>query len=177
MPPSPRQAWGTRLLAWDARWSDRLARTVESRPRRAAAVLLAHSGDSPLWLAIGTLAFLFGEDTWRVLGMRILVATVAGATVATLGKWIFRRNRPARPSGGLFVWVDRHAFPSGHATRAGCVVTLLAFPLPDWAAGLLVVWAVLVALARVGLRLHYLTDVLAGLAAGTLTGLLIQAAL
>jgi undecaprenyl-diphosphatase len=177
VPPPDRQGPGARLLAWDARASDRLARTVESRSWRVAAVLLAHSGDSPLWLAVGTLALLLGGGPGRVLGTRILVATLMGGMVATLGKWIFRRNRPARPSGGLFLWVDRHAFPSGHATRAGCVVTLLAFALPTWAAGLLVVWAVLVALARVGLRLHYLTDVLAGLAAGCLTGLLIQAAL
>jgi membrane-associated phospholipid phosphatase len=170
VPASPERGHFSRLLAWDVRCSARLAAIGQTRPWRWFALLLAHSGDSPLWLAGGVAGLLWGGPVGRAAGLRIVVATLAGGVTATLAKWVFRRGRPAPSSGGLYLSLDRHAFPSGHATRAGCVVVSLALLLPGWETGLLAAWAGLVSLARVALGAHYLLDVAAGLLLGVLIG-------
>jgi undecaprenyl-diphosphatase len=159
-----------RLLTADAELSLRL--TVPSGPLRLMALIVAHSGDSPLWLVGAAAALILDEPAWRCFGVRVLAATLVGGITATLLKWIFRRGRPGESVAGLYSSrFDRHAFPSGHASRTGCMAVLLAPLLPGWGAGLLTIWAGLVSLARVALRAHYLSDVIAGLVLGALAGL------
>jgi len=160
-----------RLLRADAALSARLA--LPPGPLRWLALLLAHSGNSPLWLAGGTAAALWGDLFWRAAGVRVLAGTVAGGVAATILKFAFRRRRPGQSFAGLYSRLDQHAFPSGHATRAGCVTVVLASLLPGWAAALLAAWAGLVCLARVSLQVHYLLDVLVGLLVGGLVGALL----
>ncbi|HEC34608.1 MAG TPA: phosphatase PAP2 family protein [Chloroflexi bacterium] len=164
-----------RLLVTDAAFSAYLA--VPAGPMRLLALLIAHSGDSPLWLAGALAALLWGAPPWPSLGLRVLAATVAGGATATLLKWFFRRSRPGGPATGLYSRLDRHAFPSGHATRVACTAVILAPLLPGWGIGLLVAWAGLVSLARVALQIHYLFDVIVGMALGGLIGLVLAAAL
>jgi undecaprenyl-diphosphatase len=65
---------------------------------------------------------------------------------------------------------DPHSFPSGHAARA-ILIGVLAIGLgPGWLAILLGVWAPLVALARVAMGLHYLSDIVAGAVLGAIAG-------
>lgn len=106
----------------------------------------------------------------RPLGGRVLVANLAGAIAATLLKWLFRRRRPGPSFAALYTRLDRMSFPSGHATRVGCMVLLLAPLLPGWATAALILWTVGVAWARVALGVHYLSDALAGLALGAILG-------
>ena len=160
------------LLEADAALSARMA--LPPGPLRWVAITVAHSGDSPLWIAAGLAALLWGENPWwTVFGIRTMAATVAGGTAATLLKALFRRQRPAPPIGRLYARVDRHAFPSGHATRIGSMVALLAPILPAWGAALLGAWAGLVCLSRVALQAHFLADVTAGLLIGGLLGLIL----
>jgi len=165
----PRPSSLERLLAADVSLSARLA--LPNGPLRWLALLVAHSGDSPLWLAGAAAALLWGDPAWQPVGVRALAATLVGGTGAILLKVLFRRRRPGESFAGLYSRLDRHAFPSGHATRAGCMVVTLSPLLPGWGAGLLAAWAVLVCLARVALQVHYLSDVTAGLALGGLLGL------
>ena len=161
------------VVGWDVACSRRLARLRRVRPVRWMALVLAHSGDSPLWMAIAIGLLLWGGATGSSIGRRILVATILGGGTATLLKWVFRRERPGASFAGLYARLDRHAFPSGHATRAGCVTAGLAPLAPAGGACLLIAWAVLVCLARVVLGVHYLMDVLVGLAIGGALGLLL----
>lgn len=160
-----------RLLFADATLSARLA--APPGPWRLLALLVAHSGDSPLWLVGALAALRWGYPPWPSLGSRTLVATLTGGLIAALLKWLFRRSRPGEPSASLYSRLDRHAFPSGHATRAACVTVVLAPLLPGWGAGLLAIWAGLVSLARVALQVHYLLDVIVGLAVGGGIGLVL----
>ncbi len=163
------QAHLDRILHTDANLSARLA--VRKGSLRKLALLVAHSGDSILWIAGAVAAFLWGEAAWPSFGLRTLVGTAASGAVSTSLKWLIRRHRPGGPSAGLYARIDQHAFPSGHATRAGCIAVVLAPLLPGWGAGLLAIWAAMVALARVSLRVHYLLDVTVGLVLGSLVGL------
>jgi len=162
-----------RLAALDRHLSARLALPREARLGRLVALLVAHTGDSLLWLLAAGAALLLGEPAWRDGGLRVLAATLVGGGAAAALKWLIRRQRPAGERGVLYASLDRHAFPSGHAVRGAALAVLLAPLLAPWGWVLLPLWAGLVGLARVALQVHFPSDI----AGGWLIGLLIGAVL
>jgi undecaprenyl-diphosphatase len=64
---------------------------------------------------------------------------------------------------------DRFSFPSGHSITAFAIAVSLGLFYPAIFPGLLFL-AVSVALSRILLGMHFLTDVLAGAALGTVLG-------
>lgn len=163
--------WLRRLLHLDEIISSQLA--AVGKPLERPAILIAHSGDAPLWLALGLGAAIWGGALGRELGLRIAIATLVGSGTAAVLKQVFRRGRPGKPFAALYHHIDQHAFPSAHATRSACITISLAPLLPVWGVILMGLWADLVALARVTLRIHFFLDVTGGLALGTLLGLLL----
>ena len=93
------------------------------------------------------------------------------AFVLTL-KFSFKRRRPDGDWGDIYRSTDPHSFPSGHATRAFLLGTMGILLGPAWAAALLVILAPLVALGRVAMGVHYLSDILVGAVLGILGGIL-----
>jgi undecaprenyl-diphosphatase len=81
----------------------------------------------------------------------------------------FRRKRPSGQRGQLYFSFDHHSFPSGHAARVAALAIVLGSAYPAFALPL-AVWALLVALSRVALGVHYLFDVIVGIAAGVVIG-------
>jgi len=158
-----------RLFAADARASARLAQRA-ARPGllRAAAIVLAHSGDSPLWLAAVLLALWLGSAFWRREAQIGLAGIALTAAVVQLLKLTVRRPRPEGQWGQGYRKLDPHSFPSGHAARAAALAALALWLGPLWWAAVLVIWAPLVSLARVVMGVHYLSDVAVGAAVGLL---------
>jgi undecaprenyl-diphosphatase len=119
---------------------------------------------------IVVVAVVNGPSTYR-MAARLVVAIVATALVVKAGKLLTGRVRPEGEWGGSYRRGDPHAFPSGHAARAFLLAALgFAFG-PAWLGPVLAVWAVLVALSRVALGVHYVSDVVAGAALGVCCGL------
>lgn len=118
------------------------------------------------------LVLALGTPEWRARSLWMLVGILITA-VAVFGlKLLVRRRRPAGEWGQIYRRTDPHSFPSGHAARAA-MLALLALTLgPGWFAVLLCLWAPLVMLARVGMGVHYLSDVLAGALLGVGVGAL-----
>ena len=136
------------------------------------AVILAHSGDSWLCMAVFGLVWLIGGHDARRLAVLFAAAVVLQALIIFPLKQAIRRERPQGEWGSIYRTIDPHSFPSGHATRAALLV-VLAFGLgsaPAWLGWALLAWAPLVSLARVGTGVHYLTDVLGGILIGLLMG-------
>ncbi|NPA92167.1 MAG: phosphatase PAP2 family protein [Chloroflexi bacterium] len=159
-----------RILAWDAALTARLRLPEDARGWRTLAALLAHSGDSWFWLAGLGVVWAVGPAAWRERAGVAFVAVFVTAGVVLGLKFLFRRQRPEGTWGQIYRATDPHSFPSGHAAR-GALLTVLAWGLISWQAGLLVaVWAGLMALARVAMGVHYLSDVLAGMLLGALLG-------
>ena len=154
------------LLAYDETLSARIADFGADGLPRAIAWLLARTGDSILWLIIS------GVLIWQQspLGWILLITVVVTAALTGIAKGIFRRQRPTEK---WAIATDKYAFPSGHAARAGAIAVAMSFAFPSWTIAWLL-WAVLVALARVALSRHYLSDVIAGLIFGILVSLLLQ---
>ena len=105
-----------------------------------------------------------GNRRLRQAGLAALLAVLASGLLANLGKLLFEMPRPT-PS-------ESFGFPSGHASTTFAVAGALsqAFPV---AAPLFYLVAVLVGVARLYDRSHFVTDVIAGGFLGSLTGFLI----
>lgn len=159
-----------RLLAHDHRWTEALRLRSEHRVGRALAAFLAHSGDSWFWAAGLAVVFWRGQPDSKVWALRLFVAIAGLAASVLLIKFVFRRRRPEGEWGGLYRRTDPHSFPSGHAARAFLIAAVVAVWGPAWLAPLVVLWAPLVALARVAMGLHFVSDVIGGAALGLAAG-------
>ena len=165
-----RVSWGS-LFELDARLSERLRLDGQRSSWRGLAAFLAHSGDSWFWMAGLALVWLIGGTVWRGRAalMAVGVAGLAGLVLAI--KFLVRRRRPEGEWGAIYRNTDPHSFPSGHAARAFMLAVIACGAGPFWLAAVLLLWAPLVGLARVQMRLHYLSDVAAGALLGIIFGL------
>ncbi len=163
----------TTLLKLDARWSDRLRVAEKPGALRDVAIFFAHSGDSWFWGAALVILWWFANSFWKQWALIELVGiSILAALVMSL-KFMIRRRRPEGEWGGIYRNTDPHSFPSGHAARAFMIAVAAAGLGPGWAALILWVWAPLVALARVAMGVHYVSDVAAGFLLGILWGLFV----
>jgi undecaprenyl-diphosphatase len=157
------------ILELDIRLSSQMRVAEKPGALRAISVFFAHSGDSWFW-AIGLFAlWLSGDSFWKqwtvvqFAGISLLAAMVLAI------KFSVRRRRPEGEWGRVYRFTDPHSFPSGHAARAFLIATVATGLGPAWLAIALWIWAPLVALARVAMGVHYLSDVVAG----TLLGIVV----
>ena len=151
-----------RLLAVDKRWTEALRLQSPQRGLRTAAAILAHSGDSWFWGAGLALLIWRGDVDQRSWAIQLLLAIAGLAAVVLAIKFIFRRRRPQGEWGSIYRMTDPHSFPSGHAARAFLIAALVVAWGPSWLVPIIVLWAPLVALARVAMGLHYLSDIVGG---------------
>ena len=160
-----------RFLELDARLSARMR--VAGRPGllRTVAVVLAHSGDSWFWWPGLGLLWWLGNSFWRPWALAVLLSIIALAVVVLVIKFTIRRRRPEGDWGGLYRKTDPHSFPSGHAARVVLIAVLALGLGPGWLALVVCIWAPLVALARVAMGVHYLSDIVAGFVLGALAGI------
>jgi undecaprenyl-diphosphatase len=126
-------------------------------------------GDGWLWYAMGLIVALFGgPERFRAVGASTLAAGTGIALFLQLKKAAGRR-RPCAFEPHCWSTLlppDQFSFPSGHTITAFAVAIALSMAYPEMAAGLLFC-AVSVAMSRILLGMHFLSDVLAGAAIGT----------
>lgn len=157
-----------KMIESDQRLSSSLIFPPENKTLRAAAAFFAHSGDSWFWLAGLFILWLFSRGSLHANAALFAGAIVLQATLVLGIKFLVKRKRPEGEWGAVYRNIDPHSFPSGHAARA-IMLAALAWGLNlQPLALILTIWAPLVSLARVGLGVHYLSDVLAGWALGLL---------
>ncbi len=160
-----------RLLAADVRLSARLRVAEKPGLRRALAAVLAHSGDSWYWFGGLAGAWWLSDGAWKAIFLKLLVGLLATAAMVVVIKYAVRRRRPQGEWGTFYRRTDPNSFPSGHAARMMMLAVMaLVLGQPAWGLALLP-WALLVALARVAMGVHYLSDVGAGMGLGLAVGL------
>ena len=161
------------LLETDARLSAQMRVVEKPGSLRNLAIFFAHSGDSWFWgMGLGVV-WLVGDAAWKVLAVKLVVAIGITAVIAQTLKWLIRRRRPEGEWGAIYRMTDPHSFPSGHAARMAMLVVLALALGPVWFGVLLILWAPLVALARVAMGVHYLSDIVGGAVLGVVIGLLL----
>jgi len=168
-----------KLKSLDAAWSAQLALPPDA-PRWRRAAKIAHLGDGTL--VFGGLALVywggwqFNKPALQNTVFAILLSIIVTALVVFVIKYTLRRERPRDPTGFVTIQYDKYSFPSGHSARmASLAVAVLFFNLPLGLA--LSALAMVVALARALVGLHYLSDVLVGLALGAIMAVLVNTGL
>ena len=125
--------------------------------------------------AVGFGVVLLGAfGRWRGAA-RLALVTLTAELAARGLKELFERERPDYrliDTGGF-------SFPSGHATMGAAIAVMLAWYATRYLKGRVVVlvalggalaWAILMALSRLVLGVHYLSDVTAGIGVGLAVG-------
>ena len=125
-----------------------------------------HLGDGWVWLAVVLAALARGDHTPARALFEAASAIVVVNVAQVLLKHVFRRSRPRSVRPASVRAPDPFSFPSGHAMNAFAVATLVTAHVP-LAAPLAFAVAASVGASRVVLELHYVSDVAAGAAVGT----------
>ena len=135
-------------------------------------VCATRGGDGWLWYIIG-LILLAGSSPSRYHAIgESAVAAGLGILVFLRLKRLTGRRRPCMIEPHCWSTLlppDQFSFPSGHTITAFAVSTPLCLYYPECSAGL-AFCALSIALSRVLLGMHFLSDVLAGAAIGWLLG-------
>lgn len=160
------------ILELDARLSYKMRVAEKPGALRSFAVFFAHSGDSWFWGAALILLWFFSNSAWRQWEVVEFVGISVLAVLVMSVKFLVRRRRPEGEWGGIYRSTDPHSFPSGHAARAFLIAVIGTALGPAWLGILLWIWAPLVALARVAMGVHYLSDVVAGALFGVIVALI-----
>ena len=165
------QEW---IVTSDHRLMRRVNRWTPPRWLRLWMVAATRCGDGWLWYAMGLIiAITGGPERFRALLASVLAVSVGIALFIQL-KRVCNRRRPCALEPHCWATLlppDQFSFPSGHTITAFAMAISLIVFYPLMIAGLLFC-AVSVALSRILLGMHFLTDVIAGAAIGSVLGYL-----
>ncbi len=128
---------------------------------------LTHLGGMRATIGLPLLLVPLGGEERR-LGLAMLLANAASHLAVQVLKRVVQRARPCDAGGqalALIAIPDPFSFPSGHAAAATALAVTAAVAHP-WLAAPTLLLAGTVAASRVWLRVHHLSDVLAGVALG-----------
>jgi len=160
------------LSARDHRLMRRVNRWTPPRWMRLWMVAATRGGDGWLWYAVGLMVALDGgHERFHALLAAVLAVSV-GITIFLSLKRACGRKRPCAMephSWATLLPPDQFSFPSGHTITAFAMAVSLSMFYPLLLIGLLFC-AFSVALSRILLGMHFLSDVLAGAAIGSALG-------
>jgi undecaprenyl-diphosphatase len=168
----------------DFRVNDRLLSWAPPRWFRLWMLGASRLGDGWVWVITGAFLLLLGSSiALRTLAAVAVAMGIASAALVLL-KRRFHRPRPCdygrhplfdvRPL--AYFKEDCFSFPSGHTLNAFAVATVVALSYPIAAPGAFLL-AASIAVSRVILGLHFLSDVLAGAVLGLAIGAFVHAGL
>jgi len=135
-------------------------------------IAATRGGDGWLWYAMGlVVALVGGAERFRALGAAMIAVGLGIALFLTL-KRAFHRKRPCAWEPHCWATLlppDQFSFPSGHTITAFAMTVSLGVYYPAMLPGLFFC-AVSIALSRILLGMHFLSDVVAGGAIGAMLG-------
>lgn len=163
-----------RLDVIDRRLCEQGNRLLDNPPVHLFFKIISRMGDGPFWYVLMFMLPLFAGVTGLVATFLMAACAWAGVTIYTHIKLRLQRPRPfalhPHIKAGARI-LDEYSFPSGHTLHAVAFMILVGGIFP-WMLVVLVPFALLTALARVVLGLHYPSDVVAGALIGAFIGAL-----
>jgi undecaprenyl-diphosphatase len=158
-----RQVWGF-IERRDHRLMRRLNRWRAPRWIRYWMIAATRLGDGWLWYSLAALVLLYGGAQRYAAVSAATLAAVVGVGVFKLLKTLSQRPRPCQIEPHCWSKVlppDRFSFPSGHTMTAFSIALVVSYfyhgmELPVF------FFACSIAISRIVLGMHFLSDVLAG---------------
>lgn len=155
-------------------WCLRINRYGQAVTLRRFFALISRLGDGYFWACMAAVCVMLHGSAALPFVIQAALTAAVGILVYRALKGRLYRERPYIANGQILCGtppLDRYSFPSGHTLHAVSFTILFAHfePLLLFAAA---PFAVLVALSRVILGLHYPSDVLVGAALGSSLALL-----
>src|SRR5437870_759767 len=160
----------------DHRLMRRVNRWRAPRWLRLWMVAATRGGDGWLWYASGLLVALFGGPERPAALLAAAIAVSLGIALFLMLKRTFGRQRPCALEPHCWATLlppDQFSFPSGHSMTAFAVAVTLSLFYPSLEAPLLFC-AFSIALSRILLGMHYLSDVVAGSSLGAVIGYVVH---
>ncbi len=136
-------------------------------------VLTSFSNNGEIWIILGAVLLLFKKT--RKLGIALLLALALDGIICNkILKPLIARPRPfiVNPAAKVLVELpSSYSFPSGHTAVSFSGAMALVFgKAKKWLWIPAVVMASVIAFSRLYVYVHYLTDILAGIALGAILG-------
>jgi undecaprenyl-diphosphatase len=161
-------AWFLRVDVAERRLCVAATAIARLRPMRGLFRVVSRLGDGPAWYVVTAAMPLWLGRPGIAAAAQMLVTGGVGLGVYKFLKGRLVRERPYIGLAGIqcaMAPLDRYSFPSGHTLHAVSFTILAVSYVPEFGP-VLVPFAMLVAMSRCVLGLHYPTDVLAGAAIG-----------
>ena len=111
---------------------------------------------------------IFGSTNNKLIGVEAILALIVSQIVVHSLKRLLSRERPYKIIEQLNTYgidLSDYSFPSGHTTASFSLATTLALNLPKIYI-IVYIFAILIAISRIYLGVHYPTDVAAGILLG-----------
>jgi len=166
-----RNLWGY-IDRRDHRLMRRMNRWRAPRWFRIWMIAVTRMGDGWIWYGLGLMLLAYG-------GPQRFSAIGAAGSAAVLGIFVFKalkilsqRPRPCQVEPHCWSKVlppDKFSFPSGHAMTAFSIALVVSYFYPPLE-GVLFFLALSIAVSRIVLGMHFLSDVLAGVVMGVALG-------
>jgi undecaprenyl-diphosphatase len=129
---------------------------------------ISKTGDGLMYAFLGVIALLFSPELGSLFLITGLTAYIIEIPSFIVLKKLIKRDRPfvhiAQAQKALQP-ADKFSLPSGHSAAAFLMASLIAVYYPLYA-DIALCWATLIALSRVLLGVHYLSDIIAGAVLG-----------
>lgn len=157
-----------RIGAIDTALCRQLNRTSRVAAVRALFAAVSRLGDGVFWYVLIAVIAVLNPGPGYLHALQMALTGAAGLLVYKLIKSATGRPRPYNGMNGIDLRgqpLDQYSFPSGHTLHA-VSFSILACSYYPFLYAPLCLFALLVALSRMVLGLHYPTDVLAGAALG-----------
>jgi undecaprenyl-diphosphatase len=166
-----RNVWGY-IDRRDHRVMRRVNRWRAPRWIRYWMIAATRMGDGWLWYGLGAMLLLYGGAQRFAAVGAAGAAALTGVLVFKTIKKISQRPRPCHVEPHCWSKVlppDQFSFPSGHTMTAFSIALVVSYFYPSLE-GTLFFLAISIAVSRVVLGMHYLSDVLAGVVLGVALG-------
>jgi undecaprenyl-diphosphatase len=166
-----RNVWGY-IERRDHRLMRKMNRWRAPRWIRYWMIAATRAGDGWLWYGLGAMLMIYGgAQRFEAVGAASLAA-LTGVLIFKAIKKISQRPRPCQFEPHCWSKVlppDQFSFPSGHTMTAFSVALVVSYFYPSLE-GALFFLAISIAVSRVVLGMHFLSDVLAGVVLGVALG-------